>query len=510
MFEARELAFVEELCAGDGAGGGLGAGISATALKAYSPTAAASTRDKTLAERLIIVSLLCDTLVVLNALFFAFYIRFRTVLGDFGLTSPMAFSDYTGYLILGTLTLVGCLAYFGAYDRHSLLRHRHVSLMVTKATCVWFAGFLALALTFQFKPPISRIFVGLTGANALLGLLFWRGIFHRYLRRSSVATALRQRVLFVDWSEEGTRLLRTFQNDHAGVHEVIGCVSSAKSHFEQQPPPEVAILGFYDEIAKLLAEHEIDIVILAEVSCLKDDVVALANLCEKAMVQFKVIPSYFQILVSGLHLETVSGIPILGVTRLPLNGMLNVIAKRLVDIIGATVGLMLSAPLIAISGALVYLESPGPIFYRQRRLGQNGTIFQIIKIRSMRLDAEKNGASRAVKDDPRRLRIGSILRRWNLDELPQFWNVLKGDMSLVGPRPEILELTVDLKEEIPHYSARHNIKPGMTGWAQIKGMRGDTDLCERIKCDLFYLENWTLLLDFQIMMLTFLTQKNAI
>jgi lipopolysaccharide/colanic/teichoic acid biosynthesis glycosyltransferase len=136
--------------------------------------------------------------------------------------------------------------------------------------------------------------------------------------------------------------------------------------------------------------------------------------------------------------------------------------------------------------------------------------FDIYKIRSMRIDAEKDGRTGwTVANDPRRLRIGAFMRKWNIDEVPQFWNVLKGEMSLVGPRPERPELIRNFKEEIPHYNARHNCKPGITGWAQTKGLRGDTDLTERIKCDLWYLENWTAFLDIQIMFMTFVKNENA-
>jgi exopolysaccharide biosynthesis polyprenyl glycosylphosphotransferase len=242
----------------------------------------------------------------------------------------------------------------------------------------------------------------------------------------------------------------------------------------------------------------------------QQEIMGLANLCEKMMVQFKVVPSYFQILVSGLHLETVSGIPILGVSRLPLDRTLNIALKRTVDIVGAIVGLILTIPLILVFGLIVHLESPGPILYRQRRLGRNGREFFIFKIRSMKLDAEVNGkVGWTTRDDPRRLKVGGFMRKWNIDEVPQFWNVLKGDMSLVGPRPERPELIRNFKDEIPHYNARHNVKPGITGWAQVKGFRGDTDLGERITCDLFYLENWNLLLDLQIMIMTFLRRENA-
>jgi exopolysaccharide biosynthesis polyprenyl glycosylphosphotransferase len=274
--------------------------------------------------------------------------------------------------------------------------------------------------------------------------------------------------------------------------------------------PSVPVLGDYSDIGDIFHDQGIDMVMLADVNCVKGEIVGLANLCEREMVQFKIVPSYFQILVSGLQLETVSGVPVLGVSQLPLDLAVNFLLKRVVDIVGATVGILLSIPLVAIFGLLVYMESPGPIFYRQRRMGRNGQPFSIIKIRSMKLDAEKGSVvGWTVKDDPRRLRVGAFMRKMNIDEVPQFWNVLKGEMSLVGPRPERPELIANFKDEIPHYNARHNAKPGITGWAQIKGLRGDTDLGERIRADLYYLENWNVLLDFQIMALTFFRRKNA-
>jgi len=227
-------------------------------------------------------------------------------------------------------------------------------------------------------------------------------------------------------------------------------------------------------------------------------------------VQFKVVPSYFSILVSGLYLETISGIPILGVSRLPLDRMFNRLIKRLLDIVGSLMGLLLSAPIIAVFGTLVYLESPGPVLYRQRRLGRNGKTFHMVKLRSMRLDAEQNGqVGWSTKDDTRRLRIGAFMRKWNIDEVPQFWNVLKGEMSLVGPRPERPELIRNFKHQIPHYNARHTVKPGITGWAQVNGLRGDTDLAERIIHDLYYVEHWNLLFDLQTIFLTFFRNRNA-
>jgi exopolysaccharide biosynthesis polyprenyl glycosylphosphotransferase len=455
-------------------------------------------------------ALVADTCVILYALVAAFGLRFYTVIAKYGIPSETSLRNYFGYVALGTVLMLFTLAYHGLYEKQTLLRHRHVSLLVLKSVVIWFAGFLTFSLVFKFQPTISRLFVLLAGVNVTIGLLIWRNLFHRLLRASPLARGLKRRVLLVGWSQDAERLMNSFHEDEACAYEVVGCMPSQKGSFEHTPPEDLDVFPNVRNLEYLLHRERIEIVILADLDCARTDVVALSNLCEKELVEFKLIPSYFQILVSGLHLETVNGVPVLGVSQLPLDRLPNVILKRALDILGAIAGLVLSVPIIAIFGALVYLESPGPIFYRQRRLGQRGMEFEILKIRSMRLDAENNGrAGWTTANDPRRLKIGAFMRKWNIDEVPQFWNVLTGEMSLVGPRPERPELILNFKEEIPHYNARHNVKPGITGWAQIKGLRGDTDLTERIKCDLWYLENWNALLDLQIMFMTFVKHENA-
>jgi exopolysaccharide biosynthesis polyprenyl glycosylphosphotransferase len=471
-------------------------------------TARLKMRDKALPDRLVIASLLCDSMVIVYALIFSFWFRFQTSIREIGIPDTMSVREYSGYLAFGGITLIFALTSLGVYERQALLRFRFVSLQIFKAVSLWALGFLGLALIFKFQPAISRVFVGLATVIVPAVLLAWRAIFHRFLSRSSVAMSLRQRILFVGWNDEAEKLTSAFDHDPGSAYEVVGCVSTMRARFQRKP--KVRVLGAFTELTDLIHQESVDMVMLTDVNTVKGDIVGLANTCEREMVQFKVIPSYFQILVSGLHLETVSGIPVLGVSRLPLDRFVNILLKRSVDVAGAVFGLLVSAPLIAIFGAIVYWESPGPIFYHQRRLGRNGMDFDILKIRSMRLDAEADGkVGWSTKEDPRRLNIGSFMRKWNIDELPQFWNVLKGEMSLVGPRPERPELIRNFKHEIPHYNARHNVKPGITGWAQVKGLRGDTDLTERINCDLWYLENWNLFLDFQIMLMTFVKHENA-
>jgi exopolysaccharide biosynthesis polyprenyl glycosylphosphotransferase len=189
----------------------------------------------------------------------------------------------------------------------------------------------------------------------------------------------------------------------------------------------------------------------------------------------------------------------------------NRIMKRSVDIIGALVGMTLSCPIIATLGVFIWLESPGNIFFSQERVGRNGRRFNMYKLRSMKLGSDKfdHLSQSTGRADPRVLRVGKFIRRWNLDEVPQFFNVLIGQMSLVGPRPERTFHSEKLSLEIPHYNARLASKPGITGWAQVNGLRGDTDLAERVRYDLYYMENWSLWLDFQIMVQTFFKRDNA-
>lgn len=459
----------------------------------------------------VLVSILGDLVMAVLAAYSAYWLRFHSALREFGNFDPMTFRQYGGHTALGSLTLVLVLGWQSIYHKNVLLRSRWVSSKIATGILAWTAGFLAITLALKLQPSISRVYVLLNGATALLLLLGWRTLFIHLLRAPGRIEALQQRTLFVGWNAEAVSLWKTLKRDQACAFDILGWVDTGSSE-DAAPPKEESLscLGDLHEVERLVSAHAVDMVVVADLHGPREQMIALANLCEREMIQFKVIPSCFRVFVSGLTLETIAGTPVLGVTRLPLDDTLNVMVKRALDIVGATIGLLLSAPIIVLFSAVVWLESRGPVFYRQRRWGCNGVPFDIIKIRSMKLNAEQvSGAQWCVKDDPRRLRVGAFMRKWNIDELPQFWNVLKGEMSLVGPRPERPELIAAFKHQIPHYNARHHSKPGMTGWAQINGLRGDTDLGERIQCDLWYLENWSLWLDLQIMLLTFFKRDNA-
>jgi len=463
-------------------------------------------------DRIALICLAGDAVVILVCLLAAYWLRFRSSLRGFGVEPPsgLMLSDYARYIVFGSASLLAVLAQKQMYEARWLL-HRRSRLWDVISTCMlWGAAFLGFSLLFKFQPPLSRVYVAVATSTAMVGLYAWRQLFYCWLRNDAVAEKLRQRILLVGRNPYAQRFKDVIERDPSHPYTVVGWVPTPAGDVNDEPSNESLQTGPYHDIRELVETLAVDIVLLADANVPVKHCDALAALCEKELVQFKVVPSYFSILVSGLHVETISGVPILGVSRLPLDRLFNKLIKRLIDIVGGAVGLLLSAPFIVMFGILIYVESPGPILYRQRRLGRNGRTFQMLKLRSMRLDAEKDGKiGWSTKDDPRRLRIGRFIRKWNIDEVPQFWNVLIGDMSLVGPRPERPELIRDFKHAIPHYNARHTVKPGITGWAQVNGLRGDTNLFDRLSHDLYYVEHWNLLLDLQTMLLTFLKHKNA-
>jgi exopolysaccharide biosynthesis polyprenyl glycosylphosphotransferase len=232
--------------------------------------------------------------------------------------------------------------------------------------------------------------------------------------------------------------------------------------------------------------------------------------CEREMVDFRLVPDLFEVLTSNVAVVGIDGVPLMGLRPLPLDSAWNRFLKRVFDVAGSLIGLVLAAPIIAVASVFIKGGSRGPVFYRQVRCGEDGKEFVLYKLRTMKVDAERQtGPVMALEDDPRKTPIGRFLRKYNLDELPQLYNVIKGDMSLVGPRPERPYFIEQFKYSIPRYMSRHHIKCGITGWAQVHGLIQATPLEERIKYDIYYMENWSLLLDLRIILMTVLTTKDG-
>ena len=239
----------------------------------------------------------------------------------------------------------------------------------------------------------------------------------------------------------------------------------------------------------------------------------IVALCEKSGVHTKFIPDYNNIIPTKPYTEDILGLPVINIRYVPLTNTGNMVIKRAMDIVGSIFGIIITSPIMLISAILVKLSSPGPVIFKQERVGLHNKPFYMYKFRSMAMQTaaeEKKGWT--VRNDPRVTGIGKVLRRTSIDELPQLFNILKGDMSLVGPRPERPQFVEKFKEEIPRYMVKHQVRPGLTGWAQVNGLRGDSSIKKRIEYDIYYIENWTIGFDIKIILMTFFTgfiNKNA-
>jgi Undecaprenyl-phosphate glucose phosphotransferase len=262
------------------------------------------------------------------------------------------------------------------------------------------------------------------------------------------------------------------------------------------------VIGTYGDVAAILEQNGIDQMLIA---LPLDSMRYLDDLLKRigpSMIDIKVIPDIYKFISLRGGIEDFDGMPVISLLDTPLGGW-NDVVKRVVDVVLAAALMLLVSPLFLLIGLAIKLTSAGPIFFRQERMSLDGRTFLVWKFRTMRVDAEREcGAVWAAPDDARRTRLGGWLRRTSLDELPQLWNVLRGEMSLVGPRPERPVFIQQFRQNIPKYMLRHKVRAGMTGWAQIHGLRGNTSVEQRIRYDLYYIENWSLLLDFKILLLT--------
>ena len=275
----------------------------------------------------------------------------------------------------------------------------------------------------------------------------------------------------------------------------------------------VKVLGSLGNLEIILPENKLDEVAITLSLKDYDYLESIVGTCEKSGVHTKFIPDYNGLIPNKPYTEDLQGLPVINIRYVPLTNTGNIIAKRTLDIVGSLAGIVITSPIMLIVAILIKVTSPGPVIFKQERVGLHNRPFQMYKFRSMIQQLpEEEGKAWTVRDDPRVTGIGRFLRRTSLDELPQLFNILKGDMTLVGPRPERPGWVEKFREEIPRYMVRHQVRPGLTGWAQVNGLRGDTSIRKRIDYDLYYIENWSLSLDIKIILMTFVTgfvNKNA-
>lgn len=265
----------------------------------------------------------------------------------------------------------------------------------------------------------------------------------------------------------------------------------------------VKVMGSIDNLLYILPENKLDEIAVTLSLQDYDRLEEIVNLCEKSGVHTKFIPDYNSLIPGKPYTEDLGGLPVINIRYVPLSNTVNAVMKRTVDIVGSFVGLVVTSPLLLAVAIAIRATSKGPVIFSQERIGQHNRPFKMYKFRTMYVqDVKEEKKGWTTKDDPRVTKVGRFLRRTSIDELPQLFNILVGDMSLVGPRPERPQYVEKFKEEIPRYMVKHQVRPGLTGWAQINGYRGDTSIRKRIEYDIYYIENWSLEFDIKIMFLT--------
>jgi exopolysaccharide biosynthesis polyprenyl glycosylphosphotransferase len=377
--------------------------------------------------------------------------------------------------------------------------------MISLVTAITIGALIAVALiSFAFKNTIDyrRPMILLAWALSIVFLTVGRILhlqFQRALMRRGVGGS---DVLLIGAGEVAQMVLERMLGAPQLGYKPVGLISapSASGNGTEQVLG-MPVLGKIRDIPRVIESRRVQEVIICLPEATHRELVQIVAQCERERVSIRIYPDVFQIMAREVGISDLAGLPLLTMRDVALRGW-HLALKRLVDLVGSAVLLVLLSPLLLLTAIAIKLESPGPVFYVQERMGLDARPFMMIKFRSMRADAEQKGPGWTTPNDPRRTRIGAFLRSISVDELPQLINVLLGEMSLVGPRPERPVYVEQFRQSIPRYMDRHREKAGLTGWAQVNGLRGDTSIAERTKYDLWYIENWSLSLDLLIMLRT--------
>ena len=448
------------------------------------------------------LQLVGDILATTLAILVAYWLRFEVPVHPITKGTPPL--EMYLRLIPVTALMWPTVFYFqGLYQRRRLRSRFDELLRVVLA--VMLATILLTAFLTLYRPSdftYSRLFLPIFAGVDVVFVAISRWLISDILRRVRRSGGNLQMVLVVGAGELGKRLVDSLQAHREYGFAIVGYLDDDPGK-QKRKIQGVPVLGTTQDLEAIAAERRIDQVMIALPMAAHHRVAQLIRRCGQLLVEIKVVPDLLQYYVVRAGTEELDGLPIINLTQIPLEGW-NQIVKRVFDVIGATALLIAVGWLFPIITWLIKREDAGPALYSQVRMGLDGRSFKLYKFRSMRIDNDTNGQGKWTRtDDPRVTRIGAFLRRYNLDELPQLFNIIKGDMSLVGPRPEQPEFVDRFRNRYPEYQARHRVRAGLTGWAQVNGLRGDTSIRQRVVHDLYYIENWSLALDLKILWRTF-------
>ena len=445
-----------------------------------------------------------DAVVVIVSYAFAWWLKFSSGFVDKEI-GVLSFEFYMRALILIVPLYILLYYAFNLYTPKRVqgrrLEFSNIVLANTVGLLILMAGFfLALSYSEQLKNFSRSMFIYFFMINIILEEIE-RLMIRAFLRSIRKNGYNQKHILLVGYSKAAEQYIDRIKQNPQWGYNIRGILDDNIARGTMYKG--VKVIGSVGNLSYILPENKLDEIAITlglEEYYKLEKIVAE---CEKSGVHTKFIPDYGNIIPTRPYTEDLLGLPVINIRYVPLSNTFNALIKRLTDIIGSIICIIIFSPIMLTSAVLVKMTSKGPLIFKQERVGLHNKPFQMYKFRTMYVqteEEEKKGWTQ--KNDPRVTSVGRFLRKTSLDEFPQLFNVLKGDMSLVGPRPERPQYVEKFREEIPRYMIKHQVRPGMTGWAQVNGYRGDTSIRKRIEHDLYYIENWTLGLDIKILYLT--------
>lgn len=455
------------------------------------------------------VHVILDAAVIVASYGMAWFLRFKSGIFpiDAWYLSLRVYMSALIFIVPGYLLLYYM---FQLYTPKRVQGRRLEAWHVIQANVIGFMAFI-LILYVRHQTNFSRrmLFVFLC-INIFLEILM-RNVIRMFLRKIRSRGLNQKHILLIGYSRAAEQYAdRILQNPQWG-YTIRGILADNAPRGTEYRG--IKVLGRIDNLLVVLPQNRLDEIVITLGLAEYHKLERIVKMCEKSGVHTKFIPDYNNVIPTKPYTEDILGLPVINIRRVPLSDPLNKLVKRVIDLFGAVVALVIFSPVMLGTVAAIKLSSPGPVIFKQERVGLHNRPFEMYKFRSMvvqNTDEEKKKWT--TKNDPRVTKVGKFIRRTSIDELPQLFNVFKGNMSLVGPRPERTQFVEKFKEEVPRYMIKHQVRPGLTGWAQVNGYRGDTSIKKRIECDLYYIENWTLGLDFKILIMTFFkgfVNKNA-
>lgn len=437
-----------------------------------------------------------DAIIIVAAYLLAWYFKFRMLDAEESLTMRLYLNALMfvvpGYLILYFV--------FHLYTPKRVQGRRVEMANILKANLLGLLIFIMVLFVIKLT-NFSRNFIVIFFVTNIIMQVIMRNVIRFILMSVRKSGFNMKHILLVGYSRAAEGYIDRIKANPQWGYVVRGILDDNVQRGTMYKG--IKVLGRIENLFVILPENKLDEIAITlginEYSKLE----RIVNLCEKSGVHTKFIPDYNNIIPTRPYTEDLLGLPVINIRYVPLTNTINMLVKRMVDVFGSVAAIILFSPIMLLTCLIIKLTSSGPLIYKQERVGLHNRTFKMYKFRSMEIQKEhEEKKAWTTKNDPRVTPIGKFIRRTSIDELPQLFNILKGDMSMVGPRPERPFFVEKFKEEIPRYMIKHQVRPGLTGWAQINGYRGDTSIKKRIEYDLYYIENWTLGLDFKILFLT--------